>query len=207
MSDRGTPLRVHAGRARTAWRSTKQDLARWPFELAVNVILASPLVPRVLRSVLLRATGMRVDSYDIYPRCTFRSAKFTVGRGTMINCGCHFDNNALITIGANVSVAMGVTFVTTGHVLGAGDRRAGRLELQPITIGDGVWIGAGVTILPGVTIGSGCVIGAGSIVRADCMPNSLYAGVPARLVRASPDGTHDDEMVIAATRRQGGHQT
>jgi maltose O-acetyltransferase len=38
-------------------------------------------------------------------------------------------------------------------------------------------------VLPGVTVGDGCVIAAGAVVNADCQPDGLYAGVPARRVR------------------------
>ncbi|MFP7761491.1 acyltransferase [Marisediminicola sp. LYQ85] len=63
--------------------------------------------------------------------------------------------------------------------------RAGNGEVLrlPVTIGDGAWVGARAIILPGVTIGSGCVIAAGSIVRADCAPNTMWAGIPAALKR------------------------
>ena len=183
-SDKATQLPVmkHVARLGVAWRSITSDLRRWPFDLIANVILASPLVPRVLRGLGLRALGMRVQSYDVYPRCTFRSRKLRVGKGSVINHGCHFDNNAAVEIGRGVSVAMRVTFVTTDHRLGPRDQRAGQLELKPIRVGDGCWIGAGATVLPGVCIGDGCIIGAGSVVRADCEPHGLYIGVPAQRV-------------------------
>ena len=48
----------------------------------------------------------------------------------------------------------------------------------------GAWLGARVVVLPGVTVGQGAVVGAGAVVTRDCKPDSVYAGVPARLVRA-----------------------
>lgn len=53
-----------------------------------------------------------------------------------------------------------------------------------IIVEDDVWIGANSVILPGVTIGRGAVIGAGAVVTRNVPPYSIYAGVPARLVRA-----------------------
>jgi maltose O-acetyltransferase len=52
-----------------------------------------------------------------------------------------------------------------------------------VSVGNGSWLGTGVTVLPGVTIGEGCVIAAGAVVTADCAPDGLYAGVPARRIR------------------------
>lgn len=195
------PIMKQVRRLGVAWRSLKSDLHRWPFDLIVNVILASPLVPRVVRGLGLRAVGMKIESYDIYPRCAFRSRSLRIGKGSVINHGCHFDNNAAVEIGSGVSVATGVSFVTTGHRLGPSTRRAGELELKPIRVGDGCWIGAGATILPGVCIGDGCIIGAGSVVRADCEPQGLYMGVPAQRV----DGRRARRAGASSSAARAGH--
>jgi maltose O-acetyltransferase len=179
-------LSVYRARARVAWRLIRQDLQRWPFDLIVNVILASPLVPRIPRCLILRALGMQLETYEIYPRCTFRSAKLRVGKDTVINSDCHFDNDASIEIGAGAGVAMGVRFVTSTHKVGGPRLRASELELKPIVVGDGAWIGAGAMILPGVTIGEGCIIGAAALVTSDCAPHGVYVGVPARRVSDLP---------------------
>lgn len=50
-----------------------------------------------------------------------------------------------------------------------------------------VWIGYGATVMGGVKIGEGSIIGAGSLVTKDVEPYSIYAGVPARKVRARFD--------------------
>lgn len=56
-----------------------------------------------------------------------------------------------------------------------------------IEIFDHVMIGANSLILPNVKIGPNVVIGAGSIVTKDIPPNSVAAGVPARVI-----GSFDD---------------
>jgi len=182
----GTANRT-AHRIAVAWRMVSEDLRRWPFELSVNVVLASPLVPRLARVALLRALGMQLHNLDLYPRCHFRSTKLKVGRGTVINSDCHFGNDDWIEIGEYAGVAMNVSFLTTGHASGPRECRAGDVYTAPIVVGHGAWIGANAVILPGVTIGDGCVIGAGSIVRTDCAPDSLYCGVPARFVKRLDD--------------------
>ena len=45
-------------------------------------------------------------------------------------------------------------------------------------------IGINSTILPNVTIGNNVVIGAGSLVTSNISDNSVYAGVPARLIKS-----------------------
>jgi acetyltransferase-like isoleucine patch superfamily enzyme len=45
-----------------------------------------------------------------------------------------------------------------------------------------VWLGGGVIVLDGVHIGKGSVISAGTVVTRDVKPNSIMAGVPARLI-------------------------
>jgi acetyltransferase-like isoleucine patch superfamily enzyme len=45
-------------------------------------------------------------------------------------------------------------------------------------------IGANCVVLPGVTIGEGCTVGALSLVNRDCEPWTIYAGSPARPLKA-----------------------
>lgn len=55
---------------------------------------------------------------------------------------------------------------------------------QDVYIGNHVWIGKGAIIMKGVNIGDGSVVGRGAIVTRGCPPNSVMAGVPARIVRS-----------------------
>tara|TARA_B110000971_G_scaffold188195_1_gene197812 strand:+ start:402 stop:569 length:168 start_codon:yes stop_codon:yes gene_type:complete len=52
-----------------------------------------------------------------------------------------------------------------------------------VLIGDGVSIGANAFINPGIRIGSNTVIGANSVVTKNLEANSIYGGVPAKLIR------------------------
>lgn len=110
-----------------------------------------------------------------------------VGRNCDINYNCEFHSGEygkeLITVGDNVWCACQVKFITITHEVGDTTKRAGKTIFKPITIGDGCWIGANVLILPGVRIGNGCIIAAGSVVNKNCKPNSMYGGVPAKLIK------------------------
>jgi acetyltransferase-like isoleucine patch superfamily enzyme len=55
--------------------------------------------------------------------------------------------------------------------------------VQPVRIGNHVWIGARAVVLKGVTVGDGAVIGAGAVVTQNVPPNTMVAGVPARAIR------------------------
>jgi len=50
-------------------------------------------------------------------------------------------------------------------------------------IAAGAFVGVHCVILPGVTVGERAVVGAGSVVTKDVPPESVVAGVPARVIR------------------------
>ena len=54
-----------------------------------------------------------------------------------------------------------------------------------------------MTLLGGVTLGEGCIVAAGSVVTKSFPPDSLIAGVPARLIRALPDERSQDSLSAA----------
>lgn len=153
------------------------------FNVLVNVVAASALVPRRVRRRLLRLAGIKIGTAAIQQDCFIGSPKLSIGDASFINVGVFFDGLGRITVGSDVHIAMGAMLITGSHEIGGPERRAGRLTAADIVIGDGAWIGAGALILPGVTVGSGAVVAGGAVVTSSCEPNAVYAGVPARLVR------------------------
>lgn len=151
------------------------------FHTLVNGIAGAWIVPLRVRNILYKIAGMRINTRMISAKNIFLSKKVSIGTDSFINTSCVFEG--WVTIGNNVYIGMGCTFVTSNHKIGEPIKRAGELESKPIYIEDGCWIGANCTILPGVTIRKGTVIASGSVVKNDCESNSLYAGVPARLKR------------------------
>lgn len=67
------------------------------------------------------------------------------------------------------------------------------LRVQPVVIGNDVWVGAGTVILRGVRIGDGAVVAANSVVTRDVPPYTVVAGSPAKVVgrrgKLEPAGT------------------
>lgn len=131
-----------------------------------------------------------------------------VGKDCFINYNCIFLDVSPITLGNGVWIGANVTLATPNHPLLveerlAGDYPDGRYNLEyssPIVIKDGCWICSSVTICGGVTIGENSVIAAGSVVTRDVPPNTLVAGVPARVIRTIDN---DDRINVWETYING----
>lgn len=70
-------------------------------------------------------------------------------------------------IGNDVVMGSEVVIMTTTHAFENPEkpiRRQGALPIQPVKIGNDVWIGTRAIVMPRITLGEGCVIGAGSVV-------------------------------------------
>jgi acetyltransferase-like isoleucine patch superfamily enzyme len=93
----------------------------------------------------------------------------------------------LVQIGPDCVVAHGVMFINDTYRSGGPAR--GRRELwRPTRVGARVSIGSNASILP-VTICDDVVIGAGAVVTRDITRPGIYAGNPARFVRAVRGGS------------------
>lgn len=135
-----------------------------------------------------KLAGLRFDGRELRDGCMFDAPDcVTISEGTFVNYGCVFHTSyghSTITIGRNCDIAPQVMFMCTTHELGTSNQRASTsMCYEPIVVGDGVWIGARAIIMPGIHIGDGAVVGAGAIVTHDVAPNTLVAGVPAKVLR------------------------
>jgi putative colanic acid biosynthesis acetyltransferase WcaF len=63
-----------------------------------------------------------------------------------------------------------------------------QLQTKPIHIKRRAWVAACAIVGPGVTIGEGAVLGGGGVAFKDLEPWTVYAGNPARRVRARKRG-------------------
>ena len=113
----------------------------------------------------------------------------TVGKGVFINTGCHFQDQGGITLGDGTFLGNNVVLTTMNHDFDPARRST--TYPAPIVIGKNVWIASSVTVVPGVTIGDGAIVAAGAVVTRDVPPNTIVAGIPARVIREiDPEDHH-----------------
>lgn len=109
----------------------------------------------------------------------YRTRNVCLGKNSVVNRDCLFDNRDVIKIGQNVSVARNVRIFTAGH-----DPESPLFEMTtaPVVIGDHVVIFAGAMIMPGVSIGRGAIVHSGSVVTKDVKDLAIVGGVPAKVI-------------------------
>lgn len=113
------------------------------------------------------------------------SRHISVGDNSGIGINAYIPNPG-VEIGKNVMMGPDVMIYTRNHNMkksGIPMCKQGYEEINPVVIGDDVWIGARAIILGGVNIGNGVVIGAGSIVTKNVPDYAVVAGNPARIVK------------------------
>jgi len=172
-------------------RYLRNDASYAARNLLLNALGGAAVTPRGLRVLVYRLGGIEVGRANIYPHARFTgTAPVSIASNTMINTGAMFDNTAPITIEEGVSIGPDVFLGTSTHEISDTTNRAGAVIRKPIKVGRGAWIGARSVIMPGVTIGPGVIIAAGSVVNKDCEADTLYGGVPARVIRPLDQTTH-----------------
>lgn len=108
-----------------------------------------------------------------------------LGHGSGIGPNCHIP--AGVSIGTRCLMGPDVRMFTRDHRhddINVPIGFQGRTEVQPIVIGDNVWISACVLIMKGVHIGDGAIIAAGSVVTKDVPPYEIWGGNPARFLKS-----------------------
>ncbi len=108
----------------------------------------------------------------------------TVGAHTQMNNNVSIVAMGKISIGEHCLIGDMTSIIDCDfHEIEPDKRGDGVGPIEPVSIGNNVWIGSRVLILRGVAIGDNSVIGAGSIVTKSIPSNSLAVGAPARVVR------------------------
>ncbi len=113
-----------------------------------------------------------------------------IQKGVFIGKNCKISSHSFICEGVyiedNVFIGHGVMFTndlfprstnSDGSLQGEADWKVIKTHLHK-----GASIGSNATILAGITIGENALIGAGAVVTKDVLPNTVVAGVPAKLI-------------------------
>lgn len=141
------------------------------------------------------------------PLLNYINTNARIEPGAIIRDQVEIGNRAVIMMGAiiNIGAVIGEeTMIDMGVVLGgraqvgrhchigAGSVLAGVIEpasAQPVVIEDNVMIGANAVVLEGVRVGHDAVIAAGAVVTHDVAPNTVVAGIPARVIKKKDNRT------------------
>ncbi|MDR3610418.1 MAG: 2,3,4,5-tetrahydropyridine-2,6-dicarboxylate N-acetyltransferase [Ignavibacteriaceae bacterium] len=121
--------------------------------------------------------------------------------GAVLNIGAVIGARTMIDM--NVVVG-GRAIVGQDCHIGAGTVLAGVIEppnAEPVIIEDNVLIGANAVVLEGIKVGKGAVVAAGSVVVKDVDPNTVVAGVPAKVIKIVDDKTKAKTILIDELRK------
>ena len=137
------------------------------------------------------------DKYDISSAFQFNGknieiygeGKVSLSRGSYCGNHCVFQSalGCSIFVGEDTAIAHNVRIYTknrraTDIIQGKSVSEVG-YDYGNVKIGNNCWIGSNVFIREGVSIGDFVVVGANSVVTRDLSSNSVYAGVPAKLIK------------------------
>ncbi len=120
--------------------------------------------------------------------------------GAVINIGAVIGAGTMIDMGA---VLGGRAIVGKNCHIGAGTVLAGVVEpasAVPVVVEDDVMIGANAVVLEGCRIGKGAVVAAGAVVVSDVAPDTVVAGVPARVLKRKDGKAAEKTALVEALR-------
>lgn len=144
-----------------------------------------------LRKLLLTLLGSKIGSASVLMNIKFFNLHHLGFSGLSIGRECFIGDETLIDLydrvklEDQVTLAQRVTVLTHLNVGYSNHPLQGYFpkKSQPVVFKKGSVIGAASVILPGITVGVNSFVAAGSVVTKDVSPNTLVAGVPARIVR------------------------
>jgi len=176
---------------RTAWAFVsyivsdfKSGRLRGVLLIGLGNLLPDLLSCAVIRPMLWRLAGVKLADYS---STIIRAGVFTeypsnlvAGKNFQINRNSYLDTNDKIMIGDYVTISVNCSVLTVSH---SGLHH--EIDVfAPVVIKDHCLIYANCTILPGAVLEEGVVVAAGSVLKGKTQPWSIYAGVPAKLVKA-----------------------
>ncbi|MEK7101477.1 MAG: acyltransferase [Patescibacteria group bacterium] len=102
-----------------------------------------------------------------------------IGSDSIVGDHAFLDGRAKLKIGDHVDIASEVMIYNSEHNVSAEDFSA---RIEPVEIGDYVFIGPRAIIMPGIKIGKGAIVAAGAVVTHDIPEFAIVGGVPAKVI-------------------------
>ena|SRR3990167_5739522 len=144
-----------------------------------------------VRKLFLQLLGAKIGSDSILMEVKFFNWHHQGLKGLKIGKNCFIGDEVLVDLYDKVILQNQVTLAQRVTVLTHLNVGYSNHPLQkyfpktskPTIFKKGSVVAATSTILPGVTVGEESFVAAGSVVTSDVPPNSLVAGVPAKLIR------------------------
>jgi serine O-acetyltransferase len=146
----------------------------------ISRILFYPSYNAVFLIRLFLTSNNRIFKIIIYNKLINKYGIF-IGNETKIGIGLVLGHPNGIIIGNNVNIGKNCTIyqqVTIG-IKNEGDDKKGHYP----RIGNNCSIGAGAKILGNICVGNNTLIGANAVLLKNTEENSVYAGIPARIMR------------------------
>lgn len=157
------------------------------YHLVINHLLFIPPA----RKLFLQILGAKIGSDSILMDVKFFNWHHTGPGGLTIGNKCFLGDETLIDLYNKVTLEDHVTLgqrvlILTHTNVGYKDHPLQKnfpKKSKEVVFENGCFVGAGTIILPGIVVGEKAFVAAGSVVTSTVPANSVYAGVPAKLVR------------------------
>jgi acetyltransferase-like isoleucine patch superfamily enzyme len=160
----------------------------WPLHvvlLLTNLLPDNVLFLRIRGAMIKPFLGSCGSNFRVGRNVTFyNSQNIHIGSNVYIAIDNWFNASEKIRIEDEVMFGPKSVITSSNHTKYNGSFRYGKPQSKPIVIGRGSWVSANCTITAGSEVNSGCLIASNSVVRG-CVPkNSMYGGVPGKVIKS-----------------------
>ena len=148
------------------------------FELYL-LYLVGYIPSHAIRNFFYKLTGMKIDGVLHMWARFYDPSNIEIGSDSIVGDHAFLDGRAKLKIGNHVDIASEVMIYNSEHDVSS-EYFSDRIE--PIEIGDYVFIGPRAIIMPGIKIGKGAIVAAGAVVTHDIPEFAIVGGVPAKVI-------------------------